>query len=53
MSHLTKLLEESINKHDILWIPHGNIFNYISNDINFVFCILMIFDKNLVKLDII
>jgi hypothetical protein len=36
-----------------LYIPHENIFHYLSNNINFIFCILMIFDKNLVKLDIV
>jgi hypothetical protein len=52
-SSLTKLLEESINKYDILWIPHENIFHNLSNDFNFVFYILIFFDKKLVKLDIV
>jgi hypothetical protein len=34
-------------------IAHENIFNYLSNNTNFLFYILMIFDKNLVKLDIV
>jgi hypothetical protein len=50
---LIKLLEESINKYDILLIPYENIFDYLSNDIEFVFCMLLIFGKNLVKLNII
>jgi hypothetical protein len=29
------------------------MFHYLSNDINFVFCMLMIFNKKLVKLDIV
>jgi hypothetical protein len=43
---LTKLLEKSINKQDILYISYENIFHYLINDINFAFCMLMIFDKN-------
>jgi hypothetical protein len=33
---LIKLLEQSINKYSILWIPYKNIFYYLCNDINFV-----------------
>ena len=34
-------------------IPYENILHYLSNDIDFVFCTLMIFGKNIVKLDIV
>jgi hypothetical protein len=34
-------------------MPYENIFRYLSNEIDFVLFMLMIFDKNLVKLNIV
>jgi hypothetical protein len=47
------MLEKSINKYNILQMSYENIFHVVSNNIDFVFHMLILLCENLVKLYIV